>query len=128
MKKSKTKKSQRATLTLLKGGGGESGSAFSPFGPMRANLITSPSTSKEVPLTELLNCLERKITDLNIKSYEVLNTFLSDTTHLAEPTSFGLTQAPTITKICEECGDDLVVEGESECLECLTKSMLSSNS
>ena len=22
-------------------------------------------------------------------------------------------------KVCEECGDDLVAEGESKCLECL---------
>jgi len=60
---------------------------------VRAGLITMPSTSKEVPLTELLNYLERKIVELNTKSYEVLNTFLSDTKHLVEPivSSSGIT-------------------------------------
>jgi len=35
----------------------------------------------------LLNCLERKITDLNIRSLEVLNTYLSDTIPLVRHTS-----------------------------------------
>ena len=90
MKSNATDRSPRATLRLVGAGVGERASAYSPFGPVRAGLITMPSTSKEVPLTELLNCLERKIVDLNIKSYEVLNTFLSDTTHLAEPISSSL--------------------------------------
>ena len=90
MRKSATDRSPRATLRLVGAGVGERASASSPFGPVKAGLITTPSTRREVPLTELLNCLERKITDLNTKSYEVLNTFLSDTTHLAEPTSSSL--------------------------------------
>jgi hypothetical protein len=44
-------------------------------------------TDKEVPLMVLLNSLEKKIVELNTKSYEVLNTFLQGTTHLAEPTT-----------------------------------------
>lgn len=79
MRKSATEGSQRATLRLVGAGVGERASAYSPFGPVRAGLTTTPSTSREVPLTELLNCLERKITDLNIRSLEVLNTYLSDT-------------------------------------------------
>ena len=90
MRKSATDRSPRATLRLVGAGVGERASAYSPFGPLKVGLITMPSTRREVPLTELLNCLERKITDLNIKSYEVLNTFLSDTTHLAEPISSSL--------------------------------------
>ena len=30
--------------------------------------------------------------------------------------------------ICDECGDDLVAEGQSKCLDCLEKAMLVSNS
>ena len=127
MKKSTTKKSQRVTLTLLKGGRGENGSASSPFGPMRADLITLRRTNQDQELSVLLNYLERKMLELNIKSLKVLNTLNTDTTHLVEPTNFGSTQAPVTTKICEECGNDLVAEGESKCLECLTKSMILSS-
>ena len=87
MKRSITRSSQRTTLRLVSAGVGESGSVSSPFGPVKAGLITTQKTNEEVPLTELLNSLERKIVDLNIKSYEVLNIFLSDTTHLVEPIS-----------------------------------------
>ena len=87
MRKNATESSQRATLRLVGAGVGERASAYSPFGPVRAGLTTTPSTRREVPLTELLNCLERKITDLNIRSLEVLNTYLSDTIPLAGRTS-----------------------------------------
>ena len=87
MRSNATDRSPRATLRLVGAGVGERASASSPFGPLKVGLITMPSTSKEVPLTELLNCLERKIVDLNTKSYEVLNTFLNDTEHLAKHTS-----------------------------------------
>jgi len=86
MRKSTTEGSQRATLRLVGAGVGERASAYSPFGPVRAGLTTTPSTRKEVPLTELLNCLERKITDLNIRSLEVLNTYLNDTIPLVKHT------------------------------------------
>ena len=88
MRKIATESSQRTTLRLVGTGEGESGNALSPFGPVRAGLITMQSTNKEVPLTELLNSLERKITEANIKSYEVLNIFLHGTTHLVEPIVF----------------------------------------
>ena len=87
MRKIAIESSQRTTLRLVSAGVGESGSVSSPFGPVKAGLITMQRTNKEVQLTELLNCLERKITEANIKSYEVLNIFLSDTTHLVEPIS-----------------------------------------
>jgi len=87
MRKSTTEGLQRATLRLVSAGVGERASAYSPFGPVRAGLTTTLSTSREVPLTELLNCLERKITDLNIRSLEVLNTYLSDTIPLVKRTS-----------------------------------------
>ena len=87
MRRTITRSSQRTTLRLVSGGVGESGSAYSPFGPVRAGLITTQRTSEDQVLTELLSSLERKITDLNIKSYEVLNTLMGDTTHLVEPTN-----------------------------------------
>ena len=42
--------------------------ASSPFGPVRAGLTTSQIT-QDRQLTELLNSLERKVADLNYKSY-----------------------------------------------------------
>ena len=88
MRRTITRSSQRTTLRLVSAGVGESGSAYSPFGPVRAGLTTMQRTNEDQVLTELLSSLERKITDLNIKSYEVLNTLISDTTHLVEPTNF----------------------------------------
>ena len=87
MKRSITRSSQRTTLRLVGTGEGESGSASSPFGPVRAGLIISPRTNKDQVLTELLNSLEREIAELSIKSCEVLNIFLQDTKHLAEHTN-----------------------------------------
>ena len=81
MKKTITRSSQRTTLRLVSGGVGESGSASSPFGPVRAGLITTQRTNEDQVLTELLNSLERQIADLSIRSCEVLNIFLSDTEH-----------------------------------------------
>ena len=85
MRRTVIERSQRTTLRLVSGGKEESGSALSPFGPVRAGLTTMPRIDKEVPLTELLSSLERQITEVNIKSYEVLNIFLHGTTHLVEP-------------------------------------------
>ena len=87
--------SQRSTLRLVGTGEGESGSALSPFGPVRAGLITTQRTGKEVPLTVLLSSLERKITEANIKSLEVLNTLIDDTVHRAKPTGSFLPTATT---------------------------------
>jgi hypothetical protein len=72
--------------------------------------------------------LERKIAEANIKSLEVLNTYLNDTEHPVKPTSFGLALDLTTIKICDECGNDLVAEDQSKCLDCLEKAMLVSNS
>jgi len=87
MRKIAIESSQRTTLRLVSGGVGERASAYSPFGPVRAGLITTRPTNEVVQLTELLNYLERKIAEANIKSLEVLNIFLSDTKHLVRHTS-----------------------------------------
>jgi len=87
MRKTTTERSQRTTLRLVSGGVGESGSASSPFGPLKVGLIISQRTSEDQVLTELLNSLERKIAELSIRSCEVLNIFLSDTKHLVKHTT-----------------------------------------
>ena len=92
MRRTVIERSQRTTLRLVGTGEGESGLALSPFGPVRAGLITTQRTNEDQVLTELLNCLERKIAELSIRSCEVLNIFLSDTEHLAkQKTSFSST-------------------------------------
>jgi hypothetical protein len=72
------------TLTSYTTGEGESQSASSPYGPVRAGLITSQRTDKEAQLLELLNSLERKAEILVSKSSKVLDTSLAGTTHLVE--------------------------------------------
>ena len=87
MKKIGIESSQRTTLRLVGAGEGESGPVLSPYGPVRAGLITMQRIKEDQVLTELLNSLERQIADLSIRSCEVLNTFLQDTRHLVNHTS-----------------------------------------
>ena len=87
MRKIVIESSQRTTLRLVSGGKEKSGSVYSPFGPVRAGLITTPRTNEDQVLTELLNSLEKEIAELSIKSCEVLNIFLKDTKHLVSHTS-----------------------------------------
>jgi hypothetical protein len=75
-------------------------------------------------LTELLNSLERKIAELNFRSYEVLNILISGTRHLVEPGN-SFSNINTTDTTCDECGNDLVAEGESKCLECLENMIVS---
>ena len=94
MSKSYTiKSSQRVTLTLLSGGADKREPASSPFGPVRAGLTTMPDLSttranQDRQLSALLNTLEKQAEILLLKSCEALDTFLTDTTHLVEPTHF----------------------------------------
>ena len=97
MRKIVIESSQRTTLRLVSGGKEKSGSAYSPFGPVRAGLTTMPRTDKEVPLTELLSSLERKIAELNSKSYEALNILISGTVPPARRgTSFSSTSTTSV--------------------------------
>jgi hypothetical protein len=96
MRRNITGSSQKTTLRLVLGGKEESGSVLSPFGPVRAGLTTSQRTNKDLALLVLLSSLERKIEDLNTKSLEVLNTFLTDTDHPVRHISFSSTA--TITR------------------------------
>ena len=95
MRRSITKSSHRTTLRLVGTGEEESGSAYSPVGPVRAGLITTQRTNEDQVLTELLNSLERKIADLNTKSYEALNILRLGINHRAEPTIFSLSTTTT---------------------------------
>ena len=70
-------------LRVLDGGGeGESGSASSPFGPLKVGLITKQTTQDQA-LSELLNDLERRIDDLRFRFFTVLDTLNTDTDLLA---------------------------------------------
>ena len=93
MRNYKIKSSQSVTLTLLSGGREMSEPVLSPYGHVRAGLTIMPDlstirASQDQQLSELLNTLERQAEILLLKSYEVLDTFLTDTTHLVEPTTF----------------------------------------
>ncbi len=79
MKKIVIESSLKNTLRLAGAGEGESGSALSPFGPVRAGLTTTQRTKEDQVLLELHNSLESKMLELNIKSYAVLNTLIDDT-------------------------------------------------
>ena len=89
----RTKSSQGVTLTLLSGGKGEREPVLSTFGPVRVGLTNTPNLSiaraeQDRQLSVLLSTLEKQAETLLLKSYEALDTFLTDTTHLAEPTTF----------------------------------------
>ncbi len=95
MKKIVIESSQKTTLQLVGAGEGESGPALSPYGPVRAGLTTMQRIKEDQALTELLNCLESKMLEANIKSLEALDIFLSDTEHLVRHTSSSSNTATT---------------------------------
>ena len=86
MKKIVIESSQKTTLRLVGAGEGESGSALSPYGPVRAGLITMQRTKEDQALTELLNSLESKMLEANIKSLKVLDMLINDTLPRVKPT------------------------------------------
>ena len=87
MKKIVIERLQKTTLRLVGVGEEESGLALSPFGPVRAGLTTTQRTKEDQALTELLNCLESKMLEANIKSLEVLDMLINDTLPRVKPTS-----------------------------------------
>ena len=93
-------------------------SALSPYGPVRAGLTTSRTTNDQ-QLTELLNCLEKTVANLNSKSYTLLDTLNTAITAVSAVLLVTAIGGAGIDQTCEECGNDTVVEGESKCLECL---------
>ena len=79
MRRAVTRSSQRTTLRLVGAGEEKSGPALSPYGPVRAGLTTTQRIKEDQALTELLNCLESKMLEANIKSLEVLDMLIHDT-------------------------------------------------
>jgi len=65
---------------------------------VKAGLTTLPTTSDQ-QLTELLSCLERKIADLNTKSYTVLDTLTTVTQRIEVALRFDTTSESTGIKI-----------------------------
>ena len=92
----KTENWQSNTPGLRLVGEEESGSASSPYGPMRAGLTTSHRIQLLV-LSELLSSLESKIEFQESKYLEVLDTLKGVTARLAE-----LTNSPLPTDITKE--------------------------
>ena len=78
----RTENWQSNTRGLRLVGEGESGSASTFFGPVRAGLTTSQATSKEAQLSELLSSLEREVENLRSKYCEAYVTLISVTEHL----------------------------------------------
>ena len=92
----RTENWQSNTPGLRLVGEDESGSASSPYGPMRAGLTTSHRIQLLV-LSELLSSLESKIEFQESKYLEVLDTLKGVTARLAE-----LTNSPLPTDITKE--------------------------
>lgn len=82
----RTENWQSNTRGLRLVGEGESGSALSPYGPMRAGLTTSHRTQLLV-LSELLNSLEREVEILHSKYCEAYVILIDVMERLARLTS-----------------------------------------
>ena len=78
----RTENWQGNTRGLRLVGEGESGSASTFFGPVRAGLTTSQATSKEAQLSELLSSLEREVENLRSKYCEAYVILISVMEHL----------------------------------------------
>ena len=83
----RTENWQGNTRGLRLVGEGESGSASSPYGPMRAGLTTSQATNKEAQLLELLNSLEKEVEILHSKYCEAYVILIDVMERLARLTS-----------------------------------------
>jgi molybdopterin converting factor small subunit len=94
----KTENWQSNTRGLRLVGEGESGSASTFFGPVRAGLTTSQLTSKEAQLSELLSSLEREVENLRSKYCEAYITLISVMEHLAKLNSLLLNADTTRLK------------------------------
>jgi hypothetical protein len=79
----RTENWQSNTRGLRLVGEDESGSALSPYGPMRAGLTTSHRTQLLV-LSELLSSLEREVENLRSKYCEAYITLISVMEHLVK--------------------------------------------
>ena len=94
----RTESWQSNTPGLRLVGEGESGSASTIFGPVRAGLTTTHRT-QQAQLSELLSSLEREVESLNSKYCEAYVTLINVTEHLARLTNLLL---PTDTTKIED--------------------------
>jgi hypothetical protein len=67
----------------------------------------------------LLSSLENVVENLNYKSFTVYDTLTHAIQGVRVALSAIVTDEDGIDTTCDECGGDLVAEGESKCLECL---------
>ena len=96
--------------------------ARSPYGPVKAGLTTW-QTTQDQQLTELLRCLESVVASLNSKSCTLLDTLNTAIQGVSVALNATPIESAGIDTTCDECGGDLVAEGESKCLECLEASV-----
>ena len=101
--------------------------ASSPFGPVNpasTTLLVQEiyRANQDRQLTELLSSLESAVENLQFRSFTVYDTLNTVIENLRASLSNSIA-AMDGTKICDECGNDQVAEGQSKCLECL-ESML----
>ena len=90
----KIKGSQKNMLGLRLVGEEENGRASSNYGPVKAGLTTTHRT-QQVQLSELLNCLEREVEDLNSKYCEAYVTLINVMESLVKLTALLLPTSTT---------------------------------
>lgn len=83
MRRKRTEESPRLTLVRGGDGEGESGSASTIYGPVKAGLTIPHRINKEVLLSESLNGLEKQVETLESRYLEVLDTLNTAIKHLA---------------------------------------------
>ena len=88
------KDSPKNMLGLRLVGEDENGRAYSNYGPVRAGLTTTHRT-QQVQLSELLNCLEREVEDLNSKYCEAYVTLINVMESLVKLTALLLPTSTT---------------------------------
>ena len=81
MKRDITRNLPNGTLRLVSDTPPENRTALSPFGPVRAGLITTQKTQDQ-QLMELVNCLESEIATLESKYLEVCATLIEGLTEV----------------------------------------------
>ena len=100
-------------------------SHFGPVNPASTTWLAQETlrVNQLAQLSELLSSLENVVDNLNFKSftvYDTLNTAMEAVSAALKDTQI---ESAGIDTTCNECGDDLAVEGESKCLECLEASV-----
>jgi hypothetical protein len=93
--------------------------ASSPYGPVSQGLTTLQRTDRDQALTELLSSLENVVADLNSKSYTALDTLAIAIQGARVALSATVIDEVGTEVACNDCGNDLVAEGQDKCLQCL---------